>query len=76
MIIKKFILFLIRSRLGLMMYETFRFSNQKTEDIYCFVPGGLLKFEIKSNIIRRAGLSNVSLNWLLDDRCGIRRVDI
>lgn len=59
-----------------MMYDTFRFSNQKTEDIYCFVPRGLLKFEIKSNIIRRAGLSNVSLNWLLDDRCGIRRVDI
>lgn len=64
---KRLILFLIRKRLHISLYQPFRFDNQKSKyDFYCFTKDGIIKFtggrEIKSH---------VSLNWILDEQCKI-----
>lgn len=74
---KRLIIFLIRMRLGLKKGETFQFTNQKTNDIYYFTDTALTK---KSGLVNHPGiesisvLSGVSLNWLLDKECEIRKV--
>lgn len=66
-LIKRIVIFLVRKRLGLKLYQTFRFSNQKFDfDYYYFTPYDLMKFRDDHGI---RYLSSVSLNWLLDDGC-------
>ena len=63
----RFIIFLIRLRLGLKKHEKFRFTNQKNPDhYYYFTKRRLMKYDGK--LIR---FSNVSLNWILDKKCKI-----
>lgn len=68
----RFIIYLIRKRLGLGKYELFRFNNQKsTEDCYYFSTHGLKKVLPNGRIKK----SNVNLNWILDDNCEITPVE-
>lgn len=69
---KKFIVYLIRKRLGLKTYETFRFVGQKVDAVYYFTDDAVMKVWCGGGIEK----SGVSLNWLLDDECEIRRVDM
>lgn len=66
----RFIIFLIRKKLGLKKFEHFRFVGQKSDAIYWFT---------ESNIMKRwhnqTTLSSVSLNWLLDSDCEIEVVE-
>lgn len=64
---KRLILFLIRTRLGLKKFEYFRFNNQRLDDIYYFNDNGLIK--MCSMLGYKEYASGVSLNWLLDDEC-------
>ena len=66
---KRFIIFLIRKRLGLKKNELFRFSNQLEQSVYYFTDTALMK--IKHGYIDNSG---VSLNWLLDDECEIEKM--
>ena len=66
---RRFIMFMIRSYLGVRKYEEFQFSNQKTKATYYFTERELLKLEY--GIVRQ---SNVRLNWIFDDDCQIRRI--
>jgi hypothetical protein len=70
MLIKRLILFLVRWRLGLKKYEPFQFDNQKTDAVYYFSDSGIMK-AVPGTITK----SRVSLNWLLDDECGIISCD-
>ena len=68
----RLIVFLIRRRLGLGKYELFRFDNQKSAfDCYYFSSHGLKKVNRDGYITK----SNVRLNWLLDDECGVIPVE-
>lgn len=70
--IKRFIIFLIRRRLGLKNKERFRFLNQKSkEDYYFFYKDMLIKYESEKYWYRPA---SVSLNWLIDDNCKIKKL--
>lgn len=66
---KRFIIFLIRKRLGLKKNELFRFSNQLEQSVYYFTDTTLMK--IKNGYVDKSG---VSLNWLLDDECKIEKM--
>ena len=67
--LRRFIVFLVRKKLGLKKREAFRFVNQKSKtDFYYFDKDCLVK---SSDICTE--LSGVSLNWLLDDNCEIIR---
>lgn len=65
----RFILFLIRKKLGLKKFEHFKFIGQKSDAVYWFT---------ESNIMKRWNnhtcLSGVSVNWLLDSECEIEVV--
>lgn len=65
---KKFIVFLIRKRLGLGKHEAFQFTNQKSNAMYYFTDDAVMK-EWHGYTEK----SRVSLNWLLDDDCKIRK---
>ena len=66
---KRLIIFLVRKKLGLKKFEKFQFTNQKSlDDVYFFSNDCIMK-DTGISIIR----SNVSLNWLLDDRCEIEK---
>ena len=67
--VRKVIISMIRSRLGLTKYEQFRFTNQKTQDVYYFTTTSIIKITNK-----RSELSGVSLNWLLSPTCKITKV--
>lgn len=66
---KRLIIFLIRRRLGLKLYQGFQFDNQKSTAVYYFTPKGIMK--AYEGEVR---LSSVSLNWLLCDKCRINRL--
>lgn len=66
---KRFIIFLIRKKLGLKKNELFRFSNQREQSVYYFTDTALMK--IKYGYVDKSG---VSLNWLLDDECKIEKM--
>lgn len=67
MILKKFIVFLVRKRLGLKKYQHFRFSNQKHElDFYYFTETDITKFRDIDGVRYP---SSISLNYLLSDVC-------
>lgn len=63
---KRLIIFLIRTRLGVKKYESFRFTGQKSNAVYYFTETGVMK-----NWRGEVEPSNVSLNWLLDDNCEV-----
>lgn len=69
---KKLIVFLIRKRLGLKKYEKFTFVNQKSNTYYFFGVYSLIKVWKNSGKVEQSG---VSLNWLLDDDCEIKKED-
>ena len=73
---KRLILFLIRRRLGLRKWELFMFTNQKTNDLYFFSEEGLFKHYCSGD---RWGWctvkSSVSLNWLLNEKCQINKLE-
>lgn len=74
---KRLIVFLVRKRLGLKKYELFRFENQKTDDVYYFTETELTKRQFlhtRSGPIFVTVLSGVSLNWLLNKDCKVRKV--
>lgn len=67
-ILKRLAVFAIRTKLGLKVGEWFRFTNQKSDDIYFFTKIGLKKLV---NGTQKLAVSDVSLRWLLDDGCTI-----
>ena len=69
--IKAIVIYLIRKRLGLKKFEKFKFSNQKTDDVYFFGKYRLLVLRGGKEPKEKA---NVSLNWLLSDKCKIEKV--
>lgn len=72
--IRRIVIFLVRKRLGLKTYEGFRFINQASKtNWYMFTNSELLKVTYNNTYIRQ---SSVSLNWLLDDKCVIKKVPI
>ena len=72
--IKKFIVFLIRYRLGLKKGRRFRFANQKTDNVYYFTEYRLIKIPEDKRTVSRAEKSLVSLNWLLSEDCEVEVV--
>lgn len=70
--IKRFIVFLVRKKLGVKKGELFRFTNQKSDDMYYFKDDCLTKIDLFYGKDER--LSKVSLNWLLSDECKIQRM--
>ena len=71
---KRLIIFLVRKRLDLKKYEAFRFSNQKSKtEFYYFSDTEVRKI---GGMYFEAGSepSSVSLNWLLDDNCQIKKL--
>lgn len=70
--LKRFILFLIRRKLGVKLYEEFRFTNQCKADIYWFQPDGVYKETENGHEVKK---STVSLNWLLSEECEIERCE-
>lgn len=74
---RRLIIFLIRKRLGLRKSEPFRFENQKSRtDWYMFTDIDILKHttdERGNEVIRQ---STVSLNWLLDEKCKIVKMQV
>ena len=72
---KRFIIFLVRKKLGLKKGEHFRFANQLNPyNTQYFTDDAVMK-----HIGRWKGTddvkSSVSLNWLLDDECEIVKVE-
>lgn len=67
---KRLIIFLIRKRLGLKKYQNFQFVGQKSNAFYYFTNVNIMK-QYKGYI----NPSDVSLNWLLNDECEIRKLN-
>ena len=67
---ERLIIFLIRKRLGVKKGEMFRFTNQKEYSKYFFTEDMLLK-QCENGIVMP---SDVGLNWLLHDKCEIKKV--
>lgn len=67
----KVIVYLIRKLLGLKKKELFQFVNQRSEkEAYYFTDDAVMKICEDGHVKK----SNVSLNWLLDDRCHIHKI--
>ena len=73
---KHLIIFLVRRRLGLKKNEGFQFTNQKSDnEYYMFTDKCIVKIIAHKKTGRLSScVSNVSLNWLLNDGCEIRKV--
>lgn len=72
------ITFLIRRRLKLKKGEMFQFENQKNKsEWYYFTNTGVMK-QFYNPYTDKNGVrsSNVSLRWLLDDRCKIIKKEV
>ena len=65
---RRIVIFLVRKKLGLKKYEYFQFVGQKSNAVYYFTEASVMK-RWKDHTT----LSNVSLNWLLDDECKITK---
>ena len=65
---RRLVIFLIRKKLGLKKYEYFQFVGQKSDAVYYFTEGSVMK-----RWKGQTTLSNVSVNWLLDDKCEITK---
>lgn len=70
---RRFILFLVRLRLGVRKYERFQFTNQKsTKDFYYFNDDKLMKREHNASTgMFVLKFAQVSLNWMLDPECKV-----
>lgn len=68
---KRLVLYLIRKRLGVKKYESFRFEGQKSNAVYYFTEAGVMK-----NWRGVIEPSNVSINWLLNDECKVHSVSV
>lgn len=66
---RRFVIFLIRKKLGLKKYENFKFVNQKSDAVYYFTESAVMKRWRGQTM-----LSGVSINWLLDGECVIERI--
>lgn len=67
---RRIVLYLVRRRLKLKLFEPFRFEGQKASTVYYFTRSSIVK-------VYRGGTkapSGVSLNWLINPECGIERV--
>ena len=71
---RRFILFLIRIKLGVKKGQKFRFVNQKNKNIYYFTADELIKIPEDKRTVSRAEKSLVSLNWLVSDECEVEIV--
>lgn len=71
--IKRIVLFLIRKKLGLKLYQNFRFKGQKFQnDYYCFGRYTLMKFRYyKKKQLYKCEDSSIGLDWLLSEKCEI-----
>lgn len=67
---KRLIIFLIRKRLKLDIYEEFQYANQKSSAVYFFTEVAVMKYW--NGVLTP---SSVSLNWLLSDECKIVKVE-
>lgn len=67
---RRFVIFLIRKKMGLKKYENFKFVNQKSDAVYYFTEDAVMKHWRSQTM-----LSGVSVNWLLDKDCKIEVVD-
>lgn len=67
-ILNRLILFLIRRKFHLKVYEGFQFTNQKSNAVYYFTKSELIKYEHGGY-----GKSHVSLNWLLSKECAVSK---
>ena len=65
--LRRLIIFLVRLKLHLKKGQKFQFDNQKTDAVYWFTAGALMKME---NGFRYE--SGVSLNWLLNEDCKVK----
>lgn len=74
LIMRKIIIFLLRKHFGLKKYEYFRFTNQKSKDIYYFSPICLMKMEHGKYNTGKFTQSSVSLNWILSPECEIQKL--
>ena len=75
---RRLIVYLVRKRLGLKKFQTFKFTNQKDDTTYYFTNYELRKHETVGegeNSYSRCMRSRVSLNWLLDDDCKVEIVE-
>ena len=70
---KRLVIWLIRKRLGLKPYEKFKFSNQKTQNVYYFDTKKCKVIKIVHGE-NYACYSQVSLNWLLSSKCKIEKM--
>ena len=67
---KRLILFLIRRNMGLTKFEQFQFETQKSNAVYYFSDDAIKK-AWRGKITK----STVSLNWLLNPDCKIKKLD-
>lgn len=72
------ILFLIRKKLGLKKFEMFQFGNQREKTEWYYFGSTCIMKQYYNSISESTydSPSNVSLNWLLDDRCKIIKKEV
>lgn len=68
--IRRLVLYLVRKKLGLKLYEDFKFENQKSYTEYYFTKKKLVKVVLTPENMHEEP-SSVSLNFLLSDECKI-----
>lgn len=69
--IRKAIIFLLRMKLGVDEYEAFQFTTQSNNNVCFFTKDSLLRMN-PHGYIREC---HVGLNYLLSDKCEIKRVN-
>lgn len=77
--IQLLILFLIQKKLGVKKFEQFQYTNQQDTEIWYYIGRSrIVKVYPDPEIegYTREGYSNVSINWLLDDRCKIIKKEV
>lgn len=76
--LRRFIAFLIKRKLGVKDFENFQFAEQKSEyDHYFFDGGQLYKWTYdKRTGLFELGLSHVSYNWMTDPNCSVKKFPI
>lgn len=77
--LQKLIIFLVRKKLGLKKFQMFRFNNQKSYRVrYYFNSLYLIKIYYAPNnsTVMYKQLSEVSLNYLLSDKCEITKLNV
>ena len=82
--LERLIIFIIRCKYGLKRGQCFKFTNQKKDVLYFFGRNRLWKMwpdKYNEKYAKVPGApffveSDVSLNWLLDANCSIRKVKL